>query len=69
MAAQITDDHLATFCTEATWDGLAEALIERYQGIAGRICFYNAMMGRPDVMHERLERFGEVARQIRAAVG
>ena len=69
MAQQITDDHLATFCTESTWDGLAAALIERYQGVAGRIVFYNALMGRADVMHERLERFGEVARQIRATVG
>ena len=30
MAAQITDDHLATFCTESTWDGLAQALVDRY---------------------------------------
>ncbi|MEO1058538.1 MAG: TIGR03617 family F420-dependent LLM class oxidoreductase, partial [Actinomycetota bacterium] len=26
MAQQLTDDHLAVFCTESTWDGLAEAL-------------------------------------------
>lgn len=60
MAAQITDDHLGTFCTEATWDGLAEALVNTYGDIADRLVFYNAMMGRP----ERLERFGEVARRI-----
>ena len=28
MAAQITDDHIATFAMESTWDGLADALIE-----------------------------------------
>lgn len=60
MAAEITDDHLATFCTEATWDGLAQALVDKYQGVATRLVFYNALMGHP----ERLERFGEVARQI-----
>ena len=26
MAAQITDEHIATFATESTWDGLADAL-------------------------------------------
>ncbi len=60
MAAQITDDHLATFCTEATWDGLAEALVNTYGDIASRLVFYNALMANPD----RLERFGEVARRI-----
>ena len=62
MAAQITDDHLATFCTEATWDGLAEALVAKYAGIAGRLVLYNGLMGAAD----RLERFGEVARRIHA---
>ena len=59
MAAQITDDHLAVFTTESTWDGLADALIARYAGVASRLVFYNA--GR-DV--ERFERYGEVARRI-----
>jgi hypothetical protein len=35
MAAEITDDHLAVFCTESTWDGLADALIDTY-GDRGR---------------------------------
>jgi hypothetical protein len=26
--AQITDEHIATFATESTWDGSADALIE-----------------------------------------
>ncbi len=61
MAAQITDDHLGTFCTEATWDGLAQALVDKYGDTADRIVLYNAMMG----PSERIERFGEVAKQIR----
>jgi probable F420-dependent oxidoreductase len=60
MAAQITDDHLATFCTEATWDGLAPALFDKYGDVASHLVLYNALMGHP----ERLDRFGEVAKEI-----
>ena len=59
MAAQITDDHLAAFVTESTWDGLADAIIEKYSGVATRIVFYNAVT---DL--DNLERYGEVARRL-----
>jgi len=59
MAAQITDEHIATFATESTWDGLAGSLSEKYGGTATRIVLYNAMGD-----HDRLERYGAVARQI-----
>ncbi len=42
MAAQITDEHIATFATESTWDGLADALSEKYAALATRIVLYNA---------------------------
>ncbi|KXW63729.1 luciferase [Mycolicibacterium phlei DSM 43072] len=61
MAAQITDEHLATFATESTWDGLADALIARYGDLATRLVIYNAT---GDL--DRFERFGEVARRITA---
>src|SRR6478736_5572684 len=32
MMAQITDDHIAAFATESTWDGLTEALSAKYAG-------------------------------------
>ena len=38
MAAEITDDHLAVFCTEARWDDLADALdrqVRRHRRPAG----------------------------------
>ena len=57
MAAQITDEHIAMFATESMWDGLADVLIEKYDGIATRIVLYNAL-GDP----ERFERYGGVAR-------
>jgi hypothetical protein len=61
MAAQITDDHLATFATESTWDGLEDALVDKYEGIATRIVLYNALTD-----PERFERYGEVAQRISA---
>ena len=59
MAAQITDDHIATFATESTWDDLADALIDKHEGIATRIVLYNALGDQ-----ERFERYGAVARCI-----
>jgi probable F420-dependent oxidoreductase len=59
MAAQVTDEHIATFATESTWDGLADALIEKYRGSATRIVLYNALAD-----HERFERYGAIARSL-----
>ncbi|MGV0771492.1 TIGR03617 family F420-dependent LLM class oxidoreductase [Mycobacterium syngnathidarum] len=59
MAAQITDDHIAAFATESTWDGLAEALIDKYAGIATRLVLYNALGDA-----ERFERYGEIAKRL-----
>lgn len=59
MAAQITDEHLAAFATESTWDGLADALVAKYGATATRLVLYNALAD-PD----RVERYGEVARRL-----
>ncbi|MGA3253851.1 MAG: LLM class F420-dependent oxidoreductase, partial [Mycobacterium sp.] len=59
MAAQITDEHIATFATESSWDALAAALAKKYAGIATRIVLYNAVGD-----YERFERYGEVARRM-----
>jgi probable F420-dependent oxidoreductase len=61
MAAQVSDDHVAAFATESTWDALTDKLIEKYAGTATRLVFYNAV-GDPD----RFERYGEVARRVSA---
>jgi alkanesulfonate monooxygenase SsuD/methylene tetrahydromethanopterin reductase-like flavin-dependent oxidoreductase (luciferase family) len=60
MAAEITDDHLATFCTESTWDGLAAALTTKYAATTERLVLYNA----GNETTERFEKYGEVARRI-----
>jgi len=60
MAAEITDDHLAAFCTEADWADLSDRLIETYRGTADRLVLYSAGTAGP----EDLERYGAVAREI-----
>jgi len=62
MAAEITDDHLAVFCTEAGWDDLADALVAKYAGTVDRLVFYNPAFDTP----ERFERYGAIARAISA---
>ncbi|WP_436793370.1 TIGR03617 family F420-dependent LLM class oxidoreductase [Actinospongicola halichondriae] len=42
MAAVITDEMLEHFTVEATWDGLADALGEKYEGVADRLILYFA---------------------------
>ncbi|WP_077090805.1 TIGR03617 family F420-dependent LLM class oxidoreductase [Mycobacterium rhizamassiliense] len=59
MASVITDEHLAVFATESTWDSLEDALVEKYAGVATRIVLYNALAN-----PERFERYGEVAQRI-----
>ena len=60
MAAQVTDEHIAVFATESTWDGMAGALRAKYGGLASRLVLYNALTST-----DRLERYGEVARRLR----
>lgn len=59
MAAQITDDHIAAFATESSWEDLAGALRAGYDGIASHLVLYNALTS-----PEKLERYGEVARRL-----
>ncbi|MCK0173880.1 TIGR03617 family F420-dependent LLM class oxidoreductase [Mycolicibacterium sp. F2034L] len=59
MAACITDEHIATFATESTWDGLADALQAKYDGVASRLVLYNAAAD-----PERFERYGAVAQRL-----
>jgi probable F420-dependent oxidoreductase len=60
MAAEISDEHLAVFATESTWDALANDLVAKYGDIVNRLVFYNAAGDTP----ERYERYGAVAKAI-----
>lgn len=66
MTATINDEILEHFAVIATWDDLADALIERYGGIASRVISYltsEDIHRNPDY----LPRWGEIARAVRAA--
>lgn len=65
MANEITDEHLEVFCTESTWDGLADALIETYAELANRLVMYTPQFESPD----RLERYGSVAAEVSQRTG
>lgn len=63
MAALISDEMLAAFAVESSWDELSDRLVERYDGVASRLILYFA-----DAMRRRdpgaFGRLGEVARDV-----
>ena len=64
--ALITDEILDQFAIVSRWDDLADKMIERYDGIASRLVIYLASHWR-EVDPKTLDRWGEVARAVRAA--
>ena len=66
MAATISDEMLEHYAVVASWDDMADRLLERYRGTAGRVVVYlgeSQMRRDPD----HLARWGEIARAVRAA--
>ena len=59
MAATITDDMLGVYSLETSWDGLADALHDKYDGVADRVVMYDAT-GSWQFDQERLERWRSV---------
>lgn len=75
MAAVINDEILDRFAVVATWDELADRLLERYRGTASRLVLYSArndLLPRSDGAVndndglDRAGRWAEVARAVRA---
>jgi probable F420-dependent oxidoreductase len=66
MAALVTDDVLAHFVVEGTWDELADRIVERYAGVATRVVLY---FGGATWQQDRaaFARLGEVAGAVRSA--
>lgn len=59
----LDDEVLAHFTVESTWDGLADALVDRYEGTASRVVLYFA--GRTwDEDRTAFARLGEAARDV-----
>lgn len=65
FAATVTDEMLSRFAVVATWDDMAAALLDRYGGVASRLVMYLAGAGIARTP-STLQRWGEVARQVRA---
>ncbi len=65
MAATIDDEMLEHFAVVATWDDMADALIERYRGVASRIVTY---LAQEDIHRhpEHLSKWGEIAKAVAA---
>lgn len=59
MAATITDEMLQVYSLETTWDGLADALHDKYGGVADRVVMYDAT-GSWQFDQEMLERWRSV---------
>ena len=63
MSDVISDEILQHYTTEASWDDLADKLVDRYQGVAERLIIYTAGM---DYARDpsSIGRWGEVARAV-----
>lgn len=66
MSALITDEMLEHYAVTATWDELADKLIDRYRSVAARLIMYFAQP-QMERSPETAGRWGEVARTVRAA--
>lgn len=64
MAELITDDMLAVYSVESSWDDLSDKIIGRYGDLARRLVFYFAEPARRQG-GPTFARLGEVARDIR----
>ena len=64
MMSLITDEMLEHFAVTSTWDGLADALRDKYAGIADRLVLYFAGQY-ADADPDTLRRFGETAAALR----
>ena len=66
LAGMITDEMLDHFGLVARWDDLADKLIARYRGTASRVVMYLAEESIRQ-SPENLDKWGEIARAVRAA--
>jgi hypothetical protein len=66
MSAVITDDLLVNFTVEGTWATIADAIAERYEGIATRVVHYFGAIAWTEEPHE-LNRWRDVTRALASA--
>ena len=66
MAATITDEMLEHYAVTATWDEMADALLDRYRGVAARLVMYLA--GESIALNPaNLGKWGEIAKTVTSA--
>jgi hypothetical protein len=63
MAETITDEMLDEFTITSTWNGLADAIRARYEGVADQVIAYSSLRGWAGDP-SALERWSAVARAI-----
>jgi probable F420-dependent oxidoreductase len=63
MAKTFTDEMLEVFSLTSTWDGFADAIVDRYRGVADRVICYFATTSWNDDPASR-DRWAEVARSV-----
>ncbi len=66
MTDVITEEMLDHYAVVTTWDDMADALIDRYQGTAARIVMYLAQEG-IEKDPQAVGKWGEIARAVKAA--
>ena len=66
MRDTITDEMLAVYSIETTWDGLADALVEKYGSVADRVVMYDASANW-SYGSGSLERWRDVAASVKKA--
>ncbi|MEC8172386.1 MAG: LLM class flavin-dependent oxidoreductase, partial [Pseudomonadota bacterium] len=66
LAADVSDELLDQFGLVARWDDMADKLIARYKVLASRVVMY---LAKPSILEnpKNLEKWGEIARAVRAA--
>ncbi len=66
MAQTISDEMLSHFALVSRWDDMADALVERYQGVASRVVTYLAS---EDIHRnpQNIAKWGEISRALAAA--
>lgn len=66
MGQAITDEMLEHFALVAPWDDMADALIDRYRGVASRVVMY---LANEDIQRhpEHLGKWGEIAQAVTKA--
>ena len=66
MSNIITDEMLDHFALVASWDDMADALIDRYEGTAARVVMY---LGEEQMVSDpnHLAKWGEIARAVRSS--